>query len=1147
MVRTKFQRVLAFALALTFVLGCALGVHGAETDTGSVTNTDIGDIKALLNAISYSDYLKHTEDVESAEKEIVIDATKGYTYVARDGEVFTDSTDVGDRFVEGKNQSFAYVAKFDGKDGLYVPGNGTVSWTTDLVKTAAKYNIVIEYYPIANKSASIERIFLINGETPFKEARYLTISKVWKNAYPDGEFKVPEGENGADYVAKATAVGISARVESREDGEYVMYVMPEVWTEDVSNIIDDQLLRFFTVDIDDNEIRGSLEQKPEWTEYYFKDANGFFAEPFEFVIDPKNDDEEIVPIELSLQSVNEPIVISSIRLEPVEDVPSYEEYSAKYAGVAEGKGKVKIEGEYFYSTSTQTIYPIEDRTNPMNSPSSTKHTVLNSVGGAKWQIAGQKITYKFQVSESGMYQITTRFKQEVLEGMYTSRILYLYSDETVAKGEKGYYDGVPFTEATNIRFPYDDEWQSCALGDGSTEFKFYFEKGVTYTMSLEVSLGEMGSIVNRVQASLDSINNDYLNVLKLTGANPDEYRDYGFNRVLPDVMIDFIRQSQELYSVAAEIETITGEASSMTATLEKVAWLLDKMGKDEDEVAKNLEQLKNYIGTLGTWVGDAKTQPLQIDYYSVQPASEALPVAKAGFWKALWHEITSFFQSFFRNYNRMGATEMVTSDDAVEVWLAYGRDQSQVIRNLINNDFTPKTGVAVDLKLVAGGTLLPSILSGMGPDVYIGLGQGDVINYAIRGALINVEHQAGFEDVKQNFNEAAMIVLEIEDAEGVMHTYGLPETQNFPMMFVRKDVLADLGIDIPKTWDDVLESIPVLQANNMQIGMTNDYRLHLYQNGGALYADGGMRINLDSNMALEAFDTTCSFYTMYSFPYIYNFANRFRTGEMPIGFGDYVVTYNQLKVFATEIEGLWGFYPMPGYADEEGNINNASVSVVTAIVMVTDCKNEENAWEYMKWYVGEDCQTNYANEMVAIIGPSAKQATANVNALESLPWTTEEYEQLALQFNNLASIPNYPGSYIIDRYTGFAFLAAYNDSADPVEELQGYITTINKEITRKREEFGLETLELGQTLAEKRMLQAEEALEAAKESSGFKAQYEFSVDHAIKIMNKGETDDFVALGAMADELLELDSELFGTAVKYMRDAVDALKSYEIYK
>ena len=52
--------------------------------------------------------------------------------------------------------------------------------------------------------------------------------------------------------------------------------------------------------------------------------------------------------------------------------------------------------------------------------------------------------------------------------------------------------------------------------------------------------------------------------------------------------------------------------------------------------------------------------------------------------------------------------------NSLEVWLAYGRDQAQVIRNLINNDFTPNSelGTAVNLKLVAGGTLLPSVLAG---------------------------------------------------------------------------------------------------------------------------------------------------------------------------------------------------------------------------------------------------------------------------------------------------------------------------------------------------------------------------------------------------------------------------------------------------
>ena len=159
----------------------------------------------------------------------------------------------------------------------------------------------------------------------------------------------------------------------------------------------------------------------------------------------------------------------------------------------------------------------------------------------------------------------------------------------------------------------------------------------------------MGDIVRRVQEALESINEDYRNILKLTGATPDEFRDYGFHRVMPDTMVDMIIQSDELESISKELAAEAEVKSSMTATLDKVARLLDQMGKDEDQVAKNLEQLKTYIGSLGTWLSDAKTQPLVMDYIVIQSSEAKLPKAKANIFEALWHEITSFIQSFFRN------------------------------------------------------------------------------------------------------------------------------------------------------------------------------------------------------------------------------------------------------------------------------------------------------------------------------------------------------------------------------------------------------------------------------------------------------------------------------------------------------------------
>lgn len=1109
MERTKFQRLCALFLALLFVIPSGIVIAAAEDDPSqSVTDKTIADVKEQLNAISYEEYRQKYSDVKRATSEIVINGTD----YDKDGTTAEVS-----------------VGTYDGEEALYTPGDGIVTWKVTVPETA-KYSIVVEYYPNEGKSSSIQRIFRIDSSIPFSEARYITMPKVWKSEYTEGELKVGKKQSADELLSNAAAAGITARAEEREDGTYILYTIPEVWTSENAELVEELIIRFFKIDIDDNEIRNSMKQSPKWCEFEMKDADGFYAESFEFVF-------EAGEHTVSLESTNEPASIKSIRLVPHEDLGSYADYSASYAGEAKGTDKVKLEAEFPSASSTQTVYPVEDRTCAINSPASTTHTVLNTIGGDKWQTSGQAIEYTFKVNKSGMYSIVTRFRQNLLDGVYTSRSLYLYSDG-LKDGDKGYYDGIPFKEATELVFNYSTDWQSSPLqymtksydddGNLSTEYhelEFYFEAGVTYTLKLEVTLGSMGEVVRQITESLEAINSDYLDILQLTGANPDKYRDYGFYRIMPDTIIDLKRQADILEGLANDMNATAGIKSTNSATLNKLVVLLRRMHSSEDEIARNLDQLKSYLGTLGTLLSDIKTQPLQLDFITVQSADEALPKAKPNFFQSFAHEMSSFFMSFIRNYNRMGATsEDVDTDETVEVWLATGRDQAQVVRNLINNDFTPVYNVPVNLKLVAGSTLLPSILSGAGPDVYIGLGEDNVINYAIRGALLEVEDCEGFYDLAINpetrqFNEAAMMVLGIEDAEGDYHYYGLPENQSFPMMFIRTDILADLDLEIPKTWDDILEIVPVLQSQNMQIALSNDYKIFLYQMGGTLFADDGMRINLDSNTALDSFQTMCNMFTMYSFPYKYDFENRFRTGEMPIGIASYISTYNKLVVYATEIRGMWQFVPLPGMVDEDGNINNVSVATVSAIVMINGCNNVENAWKFMTWHVGAECQSDYANEMVAILGDSAKHSTANLNALSSLPWTTEEYKNVALQFNNLASIPNYPGSYIIGRYTKFAFLSAYNDNANPVNELLSYIPTINKEITKKRQEFGLETLDTGSTKATKRMGQVTDLLETLESSSGYNASYDDIISDTRSVLKSKEAAAMLVLAERYESLI----------------------------
>ncbi len=1122
-------------LSLIFVLGCFVtGVSAAETSEMSATSQAIANAKELLNLISYEEYIKKHSEEKTAVSAIVINGS-AYDKTAT-------TAPVG-------------VTTIDGKEAVVVGASDKLVYKVTVPETA-KYSITINYFGtvtdemiaaagltgkvVASKSTSMQRIFRLNGEVPFSEAYYVSLNKRWSTVYPELDDKMTQTNTIKDSAG---------------------------------NIV----IRKFRVDIDRNELRADIVQDPAWTDYTIKDVDGFYKDAFEFVLKAGEN-------ELSFEGVSEPIAISAVTLHPAEKPMSYEEYIAQYAGVSKGSGVVKIEAEYPTYTSTNTIYPIEDRSDALTSPSDTNRTILNTLGGEKWQVAQQTVGYTFKVEKSGLYTIAPRYRQNINDGMYSSRVLRIYSDSTLKAGDKGYYNGFPFDEARELRFNYSTDWKLNPLQygvftegkDGSKQInyvdcEFYFEAGVEYTIEFEVALGTMAEIVRSVDSSLTRINNAYLNIMKLTGADPDENRDYYFSSVMPDTVIDLIRQGKKIEAIAKELTDLSGVKSSNVATLEKVAWLLGRMGNNpEEEIAKNLSQLKSYIGSLGTWLSDAKTQPLQLDYILIQSAEDKLPAAKSNFFQGLWHELKSFWASFFRNYDRMGASEEnISKNDSIEVWMSTGRDQTQVMRNLINNDFTPSYNIPVDLKLIAGGTLLPSILAGRGPDVYVGLGDDTVINYAIRGALLEIENFDGFTDllyyeVDENyntkydengepirnpnatFNDPAMFVLGIPDADNFMHYYGLPETQSFAMMFVRTDIMADLGIDCLDTWDDLREAATVLSQNSMTIGLHNDYKVFLYQMGGTLFADGGMRINLDSNVALDSFETMCDLFTQYSFPYKYDFVNRFRTGEMPIGIAGYNGTYNHLIVFATELRGLWEFVPLPGIVttDAEGNkvINNVSVSSISSIVMINGCENQKEAWEFMKWHSSSECQINYSNEMVAILGDSAKHATANIQALESMPWTNKEYKNLMAQFNNLASIPNYPGAYIIGRYTKFAFLDAYNNKANPVTELLSYISTINKEITRKRDEFGLETLELGETLASKRYGQILDILSA----NGEKMKYE----NSIRISDADRAAYSALLDAVKAELIKIDEDQTFTAycetanINALRAAGEALaKAY----
>lgn len=193
-------------------------------------------------------------------------------------------------------------------------------------------------------------------------------------------------------------------------------------------------------------------------------------------------------------------------------------------------------------------------------------------------------------------------------------------------------------------------------------------------------------------------------------------------------------------------------------------------------------------------------------------------------------------------------------------------------------------------------------------------------------------------------------------------------------------------------------------------------------------------------------------YTDYQIPLSFDFMNRFRSGQMPLAVTDYTA-YNQLSVFAPEIEGLWGMTTLPGVMQEDGTTNNTAVCTTTGAVLLKNSENVDAAWTFLKWWTQGDVQSEYASELETVMGTAARYATANLEAMENVQWDYDIKKALKEQQENLLGMEQIAGSYYTSRNFDFAFRAVVNNGANDREELLDANETINEEITEKRLEF----------------------------------------------------------------------------------------------
>ncbi|HRT32163.1 MAG TPA: extracellular solute-binding protein, partial [Anaerolineae bacterium] len=362
--------------------------------------------------------------------------------------------------------------------------------------------------------------------------------------------------------------------------------------------------------------------------------------------------------------------------------------------------------------------------------------------------------------------------------------------------------------------------------------------------------------------------------------------------------------------------------------------------------------------------------------------------------------------------------------------------------------------------------------AGIQPDVALGVSTNVPYELAIRNALKDLRTFEDFDAFIRIYSPGALLSYIINDA-----VYAIPETQDFWVTFYRRDIMGALGLPIPHTWPEVIEILPELQRYGMNFNTPlssgsglKGYLItapYLFNYDARLYSADGFASGLSSDEAINAVRFMAESFTIYGMPLTTaSFYQSFRDGSLPIGVSNFE-TYLKLMTAAPEIRGQWAIDLYPATVLPDGRQLRYATGSAQACFMFANTEKPQEAWEFLKWWMSTPTQAEFQQQIVLNYGLEYLWNSANVEAFRYLPIPDEHKAVILEQWQWLQEPVRLPGSYMQERELSNAWNRIVFDGVNPRVALDNAILIINREITRKMEEFGY--LQNGQKVKEFRV------------------------------------------------------------------------------
>lgn len=870
----------------------------------------------------------------------------------------------------------------------------------------------------------------------------------WDDKYDWFEWSIEVPQNGLyemymDYYP-LDGSGSSAQRAIAIDGavpfdEANNIVFPRAWKEDGKPVVNN---------IGDEVWPSEIEDRA-WKTTAFRDNQGLYSEPLQFYLSSGKHT-------IRLSFVDQAMAVGNITIKAPENIPTYDQVKAEYnsKGYKNASKSVKFQAEATVLNTTDPTVRRVNNQDPLTEPRSIGARKLNAIGDTRWKSGGQSITWEVDVPEDGLYKLDMRIGQWYNDGLPVYRQISI--------------DGrIPFKEMEEYKFDYDKDWRIETLKDSKGDpYLFYLTKG-QHLLTMNAVLGPLNDVVQNIMGDTLMLSDIYRKIIMITGKTPDPNYDYDLARTIPGLTEDLKNLSSHMQRNVDILTKISSKKPTAANNFAQIKEQLDKMISNPDNIPKQVGDLETAQTNLGTWLTDLKSIPLIMDYFVLNPVNKVEKTGKSNFLQRSATTFYNFITSFGKDYDSIGSkyTKVGNEKDSgvtLNVWISRGKEWGEIIKEMADEDFTKQTGIHVNMNVLPAGqvnagqanALLLSITSGKAPDVALSLTPDSPAEFAFRDAVVDVSKFSDYDEVAKRFYPAALTPLKYKSG-----VFGLPETMDFQVLFYRKDILKQLNIQIPNTWDDVYQKVlPVLYQNNLNfyypstnIGLS----ALLFQNGGAYYNNNGTKTGLDSSVAYKAFKQWTDMYVSYGMPVQADLYNRMRTGDTPIGVSNFA-QYQYMNVAAPELYGRWDIAPIPGIKKADGSIDRSNANLLAnADVILSQSKHQKESWEFLKWWMSKDVQIKYGRELEAMLGVQARWNSANVDAFSGLPWDRQHLKVITEAQALSNEQPIVLGGYFTARHINNAFnrvvVAGTMNARDSLEQA---VKDINKELKEKQEEYG---------------------------------------------------------------------------------------------